>query len=71
MGCDLWFSSTLAEDVKIVVSRYWQAMCWWKIRCYRSVTISKECTGARSTMTEVRDFTRRGQVLASNALVRQ
>jgi hypothetical protein len=48
MGCDLWFSSTLAEDVKIVVSRYWQAMHWCKEQQRKGAGIGKQCAGRRS-----------------------
>jgi hypothetical protein len=55
---NILLSSMVAEDVNIMVSRYWQIMCWreiqhylrgvhWcKVQQWKSVTISKECTGA-------------------------
>jgi len=78
---NILLSSMLAEDVNIMVSGYWQVMCWWEIPCYlqgvcwckvqqwKSTTIGKECAGARCDNEREQLFAR--SVLTQGAIMEE
>jgi hypothetical protein len=49
-------SNALAEEVPIRVCDFWQAVCWCKMRQWKSTAISEECASGRSVMTEACDL---------------